>query len=92
MDEFNHWPKPYLLLSETCEAILSWTIEILDEKSLGRWQELQHYKSTIPPKLYEGMTLNAVFSVVHEKYCFNIVYWYFKCGDVLSWQLLTPMI
>ena len=28
MDEFIHWPKPYLLLSATCDEILSWMIEI----------------------------------------------------------------
>jgi hypothetical protein len=28
MDEFIHWPKPYLLLSATCDELLSWTIEI----------------------------------------------------------------
>jgi hypothetical protein len=28
MDEFNHWPKPYLLLSATYDGILSWMIEI----------------------------------------------------------------
>ena len=28
MDEFIHWPKPYLLLAATCDEILSWMIEI----------------------------------------------------------------
>ena len=28
MDEFNHWPKPCLLLSATCDEILSCVIEI----------------------------------------------------------------
>ena len=28
MDVFIHWPKPYLLLAATCDAILSWMIEI----------------------------------------------------------------
>jgi hypothetical protein len=27
MGEFIHWPKSYLLLSITCEEILSWMIE-----------------------------------------------------------------
>ena len=35
IDDFIHWPKPYLLLSATCDEILSWMIEKLDEKSLG---------------------------------------------------------
>ena len=29
MDEFIHWPKSYLLLSTTCDEVLSWMIEIL---------------------------------------------------------------
>ena len=28
MDEFIHWPKPYVLLSATCDEMLSWMIEI----------------------------------------------------------------
>jgi hypothetical protein len=28
MDEFIHWQKPYLLLSATCDEILSWVIKI----------------------------------------------------------------
>ena len=28
MDEFIHWSKPYLLLSTTCDEILSWMFEI----------------------------------------------------------------
>ena len=28
MDEFIHWPEPYLLLSATCDEMLSWMIEI----------------------------------------------------------------
>ena len=28
MDEFICWPKPYVLLSATCDEILSWLIEI----------------------------------------------------------------
>ena len=34
MDEFIHWPKPYLLLSATCDEILSWMIEIWMENNL----------------------------------------------------------
>ena len=32
MNEFVHWPKPYLLLSATCDEMLSWMIEV--------WMEL----------------------------------------------------
>ena len=28
MDEFSHWRKAYLLLSATCDEILTWMIEI----------------------------------------------------------------
>lgn len=28
MDEFIDWQTPYVLLSTTCDEILSWTIEI----------------------------------------------------------------
>ena len=28
MDEFIDWPEPYLLLSTSCDEILSWMIEI----------------------------------------------------------------
>ena len=32
------WSKPYVLLSATCDEILSWMIEIWMEESLGKWQ------------------------------------------------------
>ena len=28
MDEFIHWPKPYLLLLATCGEMLLWMIEV----------------------------------------------------------------
>jgi hypothetical protein len=28
MDEFIHWPKPYLLLSTTCDETVPWMIEV----------------------------------------------------------------
>ena len=34
MDEFIHWPEPYLLVATTCDEALSWMIEILDKKPL----------------------------------------------------------
>jgi hypothetical protein len=36
-----------LLLSATSVEILSWKIKILNRKSLGKWQKLQHNKSNI---------------------------------------------
>jgi hypothetical protein len=37
----------------------------LDERSLGKWQQLQHCESIIPPKTLQGMTNNGgwTFSV-----------------------------
>ena len=35
MEEFIHWPKPYLFLSTTCEGILPWMIEIWMENLLA---------------------------------------------------------
>ena len=29
IDEFIHWPKPYLFLSSICDEILSWRIKYL---------------------------------------------------------------
>ena len=53
MDKFIHWPKTLASLVSNLwwNAIMDdWN---LDEKSLGKWQYLQHHKSTIPPKIYE---------------------------------------
>jgi hypothetical protein len=36
MDEFILWPKTYRLLLAMCDEMLSWMIENLDEKSLGK--------------------------------------------------------
>jgi hypothetical protein len=54
MDEFIQWPKPYLLLWETCDKTLSWMLETLDEKSPNEWQKLQHCKSITPKFIYNG--------------------------------------
>ena len=34
MDEFIHWPKPYLLLSTTCDEILPWMLTFWMENHL----------------------------------------------------------
>ena len=51
------WVHP---LAKTLPSIVSnlwWSIVMdnwhLDEKSLGKWQYWQHYKSVIPPKNYK---------------------------------------
>ncbi len=38
MDEFICWPKPYFLLSATCDEILSWMIE--------SWMEIHLVRAT----------------------------------------------
>ena len=52
MDDFIYWRKPYLLLSANWWNIVmdDW---VLDEKLLGKWQQLQHCNSIIPPKNME---------------------------------------
>jgi hypothetical protein len=35
MDEFIHWPTPYLLLSRACDEMLQWMIEFWMENHLG---------------------------------------------------------
>ena len=37
VDEFIHWPKPYLLLSATCDELLSCMIEIWMNNHLGQY-------------------------------------------------------
>ena len=59
MDEFIHWSKPYLLLSTTCDEMLSWAI--------GIWMKnhsVSGSKSIIPQKL-QGLANNVglTFSV-----------------------------
>ena len=53
-DEFIHGPKPYLLLSTTCDEIIIMDDYNLEEKSLGKWQYLQHCKSIIPKTYLQG--------------------------------------
>ena len=51
MDKFKHSPKPYLLLSATCDENVVMNDWNVDEKSFGKWQYLQHNKSLIPQKI-----------------------------------------
>ena len=63
MDEFIHWPKPYLPLPETCDKILSWMIRI--------WMTVYFVidsicnSVTLYPKVLQRMTSNVglTFSV-----------------------------
>ena len=53
MDEFIHWPKPYLLLSTTCDEILSWMIVIWMKNHLVSDSNCNSAKSIIPQKIYK---------------------------------------
>ena len=55
MDEFIHWPKPYLLLSTTYDEVLSKMLGTWMKSHLViKWQQLQHCKSIIPHvKIYK---------------------------------------
>ena len=58
MDEFVHWPKLYLLLSSTCDEILSWMIKLWMKNHLISNNNLQDRKSIIFLKSLQGMTNN----------------------------------
>ena len=64
MDEFIHWPKPYLLLSATCDEILSSMIEIWMRKHLVSDSNCNTINLEFPKNL-QGRTKNVglTFSV-----------------------------
>ena len=53
MDEFIHWPKPGLLLSATCDEILSWMIEIWMENHSVSDSNCNTVNLQSPPKKKE---------------------------------------
>ena len=64
LDEFIHWPKPYLLLSTTCDAILSWMMEIEMKIQLISGNNCNARIYNLPKKLQEminnvGLTLSV---------------------------------
>ena len=70
MDEYIHWPKPYLLLSATCDEMLSWMINIWMKNYLVRDSNCNTANLHSPPpkkkqKTKQGMTNNVglTFSV-----------------------------
>ena len=65
MDEFIHWPKPYLLLSATSDEILSWMIEIHMKINKQVIVIATLYIYTRPTLFSQGMTKNiwCTFSV-----------------------------
>ena len=58
MDEFIHCPKPCLLLSTTCDEILSWTIGIWTTNHLVSDSKC-NIVNLQSPKLLQGMTNNV---------------------------------
>jgi hypothetical protein len=65
MDEFIHYPKPDLLLSATCDEILSWVIEFWMENHLVSDSNCNTCESIIPWKNRLGTTndIGLTFSV-----------------------------
>ena len=52
MDVFIHWPTPDLLLSKTCDEIVSWMIEICMKNNLVT-SNCNTVKLKSPHKLYK---------------------------------------
>jgi hypothetical protein len=73
MDEFIRWPKPYLLLSATCDEILSWVIEIWIENHLVNDNNC-NTENFIIPKILPRMANNveSTFSVGDTIWQFDI--------------------
>ena len=65
MDEFIHWPKPYLHLSATCDEILSWMIEIWTKNHFVSDNNCNSTVNPKCPKNLQGVTNNVglTFSV-----------------------------
>jgi hypothetical protein len=73
INEFTHWPKPYLLLSPTCDEIFPWMIEIWMKKHLVSDSNCNNV-NLYSPKKPLGMTNNVglTFSVRDTLPCFTI--------------------
>ena len=65
MDEFIHYPKPYLLLSTTCDKILLWVIEIWMTNDLVNDSNCNILIQSPPLKKLQGLTniFGLTFSV-----------------------------
>ena len=60
IDEFIHWPTPYLLLSRACDEILEWMIEFWMENHMGSNIDYNIVNPYPPPKKkVQGMTNNV---------------------------------
>jgi hypothetical protein len=62
MDEFIHWPKPHLLMSATCDEILSRMINIWIKKHLIIDSNCDHVNLLSPNNL-QGMTNNVELAI-----------------------------
>ena len=82
MDEFIHWPKPYLLLSTNCDEILSWMIEIHMKNHLGcdfncNTVNLQSFKKFTrnDKKCWVHLVLETLYCNLHlELVILNIIF------------------
>ena len=61
MDEFIHWPKSYVLLSSTCDAILSWMNEVWTKNHVASDSNCNTVANL------GSETLNVMFSVAIVK-------------------------
>ena len=59
MDEFIHWPKPYLLLSTTGDEILSWMIVIWMKNGLVSDSNCDTINLQSPPPKLQGTSNNV---------------------------------
>ena len=71
MDEFIHWSKPYLLLSTTCDEMLSWAIGIWMKSLRGFYipQKLQGLANNVGLTFSVGDTiLKFTISIEQDNY------------------------
>ena len=74
MDEFIRWPKPYLLLSATCDEMLSWMVENWIKSHVVRDSNCNTVNPFSPQKL-QGMTTNLGLT--------------FSVGDTIPWFTIS---
>jgi hypothetical protein len=66
MDEFIHWPKPYLVVSSTCDEIFSWMIEIWMKNHLVTEETYNPQINLQGMTNNDGLTFN-VGDMVHSR-------------------------
>ena len=75
MDEFIHWPKPYLLLSATCDEMMSWMIGIWMKNHLWNDSDCNIINLQSAHKSLQGMINNAGLT--------------FSVGDTTPWFTIS---